>query len=92
VSYQKVVQNRKKTKYIKYFAQNCKKADLKDKNIAWIFRAFPRKDKFNKKLINHLKKSNVNVRWFDSVPGTNDFQAVKFTAEDFRRNQPKLST
>jgi len=32
------------------------------------------------------------VRWFDSVPRASDFQAVKFTLEDPRRDQPKLST
>jgi len=44
----------------------------------------------NQNLISKNKK--LNVRWFDSVPGTSDFQAVKFTSEVSRRNQPRLST
>jgi len=38
------------------------------------------------------KKIKVKIRWFDSVPRAFGFQAVKLTAEEFRRTQPKLST
>jgi len=39
-----------------------------------------------------LKKRRIFVRWLDRVPRTLDFQAVKLTSEDSRRNQPRLST
>ena len=38
------------------------------------------------------EKKNIFVRWLGRVPRTLDFQAVKLTSEDSRRNQPRLST
>jgi len=32
------------------------------------------------------------MRWFDSVPGTGDFQTVELTSEGSRRSQLQLST
>jgi len=38
------------------------------------------------------KRRGIFVRWFDSVPRAKGFQTVKFTAEESRRTQPRLST
>jgi len=37
------------------------------------------------------KRRGIFVRWLDSVPRTLDFQAMKLTPEETRRNQPGLS-